>query len=756
MTKERPSCLLVCRTHEEYLDAALKHDQLVESLACEFLAIFATESAQIDYIRHKHRLGRIVEASNVKGQRQAPSSIALLDAASRAMALPEDGAACIIKQGDEAALLGAAHAVLSRKRLFVLNTQWVCSDFIEVARRASSITFVLSGRLCAQEGWNRLIDILRAHGISEPLLAAWGVLTASTPCLLSEIISRLTFHYPVSHEDRRLFEASVAGPNVGRTAEVQLDPHPDQDKTPGLAGARVPLGHYVGHGRSYCALGGKLCGLPSPVEAGSPKCIGPLECIFREGARTPANELRCDVAVVESCNVASFRHLGPTDDQLVNLAVRMLEGHSVAVISPYCTQVLWPPTPNLVATLGREGLSVGRICAILNASIVSRANAVGTFVLIGDPEAIVYAPPYRATRHAVARRTAPDSWEVSLRTSEDTVELYSLQAPNPLLSASSTALHVCSDLGSGPAPCVEFLRTAENRMLLLVTWEESPGSRDHRFVVTTEPPIKESLVVGVATTLHNVQTELTALHGRALGEVAGNLAFFAELERSLTWTLYSDTGSSAAYRGLHALGTKIERDAFNAQETLIGKLLDLTWQSGFWAFRHYSRARGIRFISTHESPAKCPRCGSRILLRSYQVGISPKSTRVLMECERCMLCTDYPDGGASVFLHGPEDILPGQAFEMTMKVSVSSRNALMCVAGLAFDALDVSLKEFSISPSRQQRWCTPLDGTEFSFAVTFSPSVPRQIFNAQGILLVNGALSWCLARVRLGQHSTTH
>jgi hypothetical protein len=674
-------------------------------------------------------------------------------AASAAISAP----LCIVQMSDPVALLGAAHAVAGNKRLAVVDERWHAPNLAESVSRARSIVFVVSASACARNGWDFFFELLRDAGLTDPALASWGILTAATPAGLAELVSRIALHVPSNDYRAQALSTMPIFPGSSSTLR-----HVEVPSTPSAVVARVltteltPLSYFLGHGRPYCALGGNLCTLPSRAAAGDDRCIGDFDCVFASSERSPTNAIRSAVVVVESCCAASFLKTGSAAATVENIGLGLLDGYAVAVISPYRTQVQLPVTPSLAWRLARAGCTAGDICAALNAAVSTRSGETGRFVVLGDPDATVYAAPHLPPREARVRALGDGRWRIEAPASAETIELYRCDDARLAAHAAASSLHVCCDEREDEPARLEFLRRNDGALGILAVWR-TPPSGAQCWIVTDRPPLRRPAVAAAAQVLDSVRAETRHADAawndfdrRPVDELDALLRL---LESTFYANLGSDTPSHGLYAALASMQDRIGGCGLRIARGMADVFERRAWADGFWAFRHYATTSGVRFHTSEPLPEPCFRCGAGVIALAYDAGVGPVRTRRLLECERCMFLSDVPCEAAPLFITGPATATQGEPFVLALEGKNDTSEPVLAVSRLAFDCLD-HRDRFDVRAAGADRWIEPFQRFSFPFSVTVSNGAPAHLYNAQGFVLLNGILLWSLGKVTVVDAST--
>jgi len=135
---------------------------------------------------------------------------------------------------------------------------------------------------------------------------------------------------------------------------------------------------------------GNLCSRRVRGDESDLDCIEGMVCYNAAWPRSPASSLLVDVALLDSCNTANFRHRPRGTD---SLAVRLLDGYASAVISPFWSNQPMVTTPFVAWEALANGAPLGDVCEKLNATNCWTNPVEAPFVLFGDPEMVAFDCP---------------------------------------------------------------------------------------------------------------------------------------------------------------------------------------------------------------------------------------------------------------------------------------------------------------------------------------------------------------------------
>lgn len=663
---------------------------------------------------------------------------------------------CVVWSSDGVtALLGAVHAIAARK-LIVIADGLGNGLRVECTAPPRSVTFVLSSERLAALGWDYLGAQISSGKFGISPHRPWGVLTASTPDRLSNLLARIALRVPPS-------QPSAVSASTGPQRETPIAPdfrflslqrHPAELMN-SLATLQPSFFHFVGHGRSYCAGSGNLCSLRSREEAGSTKCIGGYQCIFSQAPRTPASTIRTEFAMIESCCAASVQQIGPTQATGTNLATELLDGFAVAVLAPYRTNPSLPSMPLLALRLAQQGATVGEVLLVLNRHANRLLNNCTHFVLLGDPELHLFTRPFQSPAQATVVSEYQGLWKLRLPPQQRSIELFKCE--NSLLSDSARQgpIHCLDDTVSPLARYFEVVLPAgeEDRSLFLLVTDCTANGEHETFVeLTSHSPFPKALLQVASHILEASRMDGSSPHsGRtAPPRAAVSLAdLLQRTEVAVTPILTTAITSAPQYHELYALEKQVRSLCEAACLQLADALLDLGWAEGLWLFRYYANTRGIAFLETTLIESRCPRCNGSVQSRRYRVGLWPHRLRQLIECERCMFLSDTEMEACPIELEAPPRVTRGLDFVVKLRGRNHFPFSSLITSGLVVERLGSARELFEVTPRACQHWVEASAEFELSFIVRVDTRVPLHLFHAQAFVLVNGLPCWSMAKIQL-------
>lgn len=741
------SMALGCRLPGEYEAAALDLAELEEQAGAPVVPVLCTgepwavrSAAALRARLLPYRRSRSLEAPPRHSSRDR---LEALRRASLARA-PEGGSACcVIRAGDEAALMGAVHALVRRKRLLILEPGAALDSVGGELGSAGSVTFVLSPRECARVGGDTLFGFMGQWG-GRP----WGVLTASGPEELSALVARSALRVAPPAARAVLYRVESPGTLQLACLEERLLPTRPSEQVRELTRSAETLVIFHGHGRSYCAMDGNLCSRSEPAEVGDPRCIHGLDCLYAQGPRVPARALRADIVLLNGCATAAFRSCGPDARDSRNLAVQLLDGFSSAVVSPYRNYLPSALSPYLAWHLASRGEPLGRLCQALNEHSRARSGTVETYLLLGDPDSTVFTPEratLREPRELPVRGQGP--WEVELPMEPGRTRTFRLEGLEP---PPSGRLHLLLPGALAARALVEVSapQPSTGAREVLIAWDERVPAGSTSATLTALRPLEEETLSMVGAFLEALRSERHWFEPCAQAAAA-----LEERVRSLEPVLTAAQEAPLTSAELFLSLVQAEEELVAACEQLSGELVaELARRAQghvLWLSQELMKARGLRCTGSERVAETCPRCGSGLVRWSFQAGLWPAQTRQAWECERCLIVADAAQGLPRVDLEAPEEVYPGRPFEIRLRARNAGRSRALVAAAVVFDGRLGEPEGYRVAPSQRRTLLEPGGELELRFEAHLGEQLRSHSVYLHGLMLFNGRLSCALKRLNL-------
>jgi hypothetical protein len=566
-----------------------------------------------------------------------------------------------------------------------------------------------------------------------------GLVTAPTPAALTRLIARtLSDASTLSTEGA----ARVTVASFIDDALTRLLPGRDEASA-GLAVAdrrhvasgcfeSLTLGRHAaivfrGHGRSYCALDGYLCGARSPAEdhrSNLKGCIAEMSCQAPSFAQIDPRNYLTPVMVLDCCGAANAT--APNwDFGLPSLAFHALCGAAVAVIaSDGVTMGGADELVDVLAALAHgERLSDG--VALLNKQRC-HASANTPFLLLGDP--VLVGGEHRFPGLVQDAAVAETEGGRKVTIGGNACGLWRAELPalprqaSPMLSGAKT----CGVAGA------RIMSSASGSTLWFLA-----DKRGGEFTMANEPisAFPEEMTERaldlerhLAPMASAAAASLAPLRDGAEQVLAGARAF----EQSRLRVGERLPG------GVSGLVKSVERRWLTAQLTCLELLVGVFLPGGLWPYRLWTTQD---FESRHTGE-NCPYCGKPAILERYYRS-PPLGRRMQRECMGCDLISDVDTtGGRQLIasLQAPTTLVPGRGANIGVTIASSGERkrwgaAAITIDGTRHGTTTVPLVQtFSIAP-----------GETVELSAEVCPSDAKGIahrYRLKALLLVDG--EWML------------
>ncbi|MBY5856083.1 hypothetical protein HFN51_37115 [Rhizobium leguminosarum] len=673
----------------------------------------------------------------------------------RAMIAAAGRDSCVLVTDDAFSAFGASLAVLTNRALLAVNSVSSPIDTWEQVANFRSAILVLTPRTCARWGLDYICDSMQHLTRKDSRLERWGILTATDEVDIANLIARIHARTPVSEPRGQVFSTDPFPDLVTHPLRlITLPGHPAEEIAQ-LASQSTPYAHFIGHGRSYCALRGNLCSRQAPAEPGDTLCVGDTDCLFSAYGRQPARSLKVDTVVVESCSAASFLNKGPEAQSCLNLAVHLLSGYATTVIAPYRTNSPKPYSWARAWAHAQPGATVGEVCQVLNtlASPDDEYDYLRSqpYVLFGDPDTRVFLPGTDIPRVAIQ----PSSKErrFILPASEKHIETYSVAPAVSTHRMSPVKSHSSKITKAWIEPIEENVKGRATRLLVVRSTPKKQLSV-HMPLRPVAPMVALLGDVVMALTADDCSRQLAedipSSDYRPYAHLRNNLienckdreAFFVASTKYPAFSIHNS-------RILDALQRNLVDDVRHLNNHLLKLAISYsTSNRSFWLRSFYATKFGITDVEERPAVERCPDCGSIVKVRSYDVGLWPQRRRAIWECEACMFLYDTP-GVSAIIFSGPDVAFRNQDTQFSIQYRNCTDSIMVLSATVLVDRLQFDYECFSVAPVSRNRILRPGASTRLFFKLNLAAILPRHQFNVKALLAINGRLSMAFKKVRI-------
>lgn len=636
-------------------------------------------------------------------------------------------------------------------------------DWTEVVRRAfsrpfASLTVVLPGWREGVSGppmqarVSELLRVLRTGSVragGRP----WGLLTGSDPRALSLNAVKAVVGRELCRDGAGRPSAVVSSRLGGRPSPALPRWSPGRGGAPlcwmdgtslSSGGRRALLGRrwdvlvFQGHGRSYCACEGFLCGARRPDERAArdvERCVHGLDCASEAYPRLDPRRYDARTLVLDTCGAGNLAARG-WEDGLASLAFLAADGPAAAVIAgdtvtegarDEFADVLYA-----LATSPTAGEATAELCRLR-----SSANLPFPFYLLGDPD---WPLPGRlleswTTSGSVGPARRDPSGGVSWRVRFPAVDAPLLRIRLPDDGAAETSHHVSTP---GERPRLDGCARVDGDdgvELWVGAGGTAPGPREVMVVRRRSPTLHPGLVADARRLLvsHLDWREELPESAEAVVEAA---------RRVVRWGRTLEEGVDRAAVGrpgaaVEAMGTVLgEWEAVQQRclRELIGRAEEGLWPHSLWQ-PSFGEAR------LRSDP--CPRCASTpTVARPYT--LSSGVERLWWECFRCDLISDVPilDGAPGVSLDGPDVLTPGGSARAAVTLEPGSGGTPR--HGAAAVAVDRSGHGVSARPgiATFEAPAGETQRAEFTLDAPADGPAAAHTYRLRGLVLANGWWFW--------------
>lgn len=670
---------------------------------------------------------------------------------------------CITFAQDETMIIASFFATFLHKKLLVVSRDADRRDLLEKQMAcAASAVLVLSNDIRQEFSWDRFCasdtQPTPWQSLFRSLPRGWGVLTASSLSLLSDLLLRICLRSPSPASTATMLyagEAMLVAPAAGVDA-VALPQHPSQ-AVEQLASVASPLSVFVGHGRSYCALAGNLCSVSTRQPSASTRCAGAYDCVFPDFARTPARHLLSDVVFVDSCSTLNFVGPGPEADKSGNLAMHLVEGHSVAVVSAYRTNTPSSTTPTILYLLLLSGYLLGSAVRKLNYIHQRRFGAFTPYVLLGDPEMQTYSGAAATIEACASEQTDENVWVLTFAAPTKGSKLYVCNDATLVNAAAHDTLNQIGSNYPEGGILIDVLPPddGEGSCLIMLVCGIQVYEGSISVIISTRAPLDYSVLSAANEISSNIASD--DFWVRQLGEVeeAGVKDGIKELavhikekERELVPSRNQPTISADRFWKSHHFEQAIRGRLEDLNKAVMKGVLERSRVKDIWMYSEYAERAGFRRVRDWTHPQACPYCGHKVTATDYEYGLWPARTRTLTECERCMLISDLTDASL-LEIRIPVKVQKGIWNEATL-VGVNRSNASRFAhASIRVDSMGFSRKLISVDPEYLFDVVSPMEAFSFKFNIKFDHELPDHLYHAKGFVVANGSVEWALRKVEV-------
>lgn len=731
--------LLHCATPREYVAAILDLEFLCEQHSSRVVPVLGDGSDAAESSRRN------------LAYRETPShrSVAADGIASMARCYAEGNLAATVRNrhdvivldcAHETAWIGLGYAAFHGRRVLCVASLAELADAFGSSEHASA-TVVTSSSALRQHGTD---DIRRVMAAFRPDTGfQWGILVASDARALSRVVARMLLPREPGPFSGRFWVGSEYPATTPREHFEIV--RPGMHALEGLRAMQrsaVDLTMLIGHGRSYCAVGGALC-LGRATEENGLVCVKGGECAVPRGtehAGIPSRQMRTRVAFIDSCLAGNFQcHPLPGS----NVSLDLLDGHALAVVAPSEIREGGLLGPYLVWDRLSRGQSLGAATHAINSHARETVRLNEQYLLFGDPTFV----PYETSDAPSARfgwSRSDDRWVLRFEAEAGPTQHFVLEDAELAGAVRAAAVFPLMEPREVPLQVVLLPGRHPDQCELTLVWRQSPREGECELVLTTAPPIERAVVDIAAAFVANARLNeplRSSAAGIPDGYEEGEADAAVELEglvrqheAALVNYFLQARRPPMAYGGLRELGSRLESLCFRAGEEL---LADASAACSYQSLlsNKWSEVQGIVFESPEEH-ARCA-CGGGTRVLSYVVGVGG-ARRVFESCNACLAWRDLPrEAARDVWLECPEAMQPASRAELLLHVRNASSGAVLVHACL--DMLRNNGK-FSVAPSTQRAVVAPGETVSLPFAMTPRADVLRNIHTLKGLLSINGAL----------------
>lgn len=697
--------------------------------------------------------GEAEPALHVMEKDAAASATQVLQAALDTAAARDAHRLCIVAAEDAYVVAGVAHAALASKRLVVLKAGQTLADIAGLLTSAQSVTVVMAPTSVARLGCDHFCQWLGQGGRQNG--GAWGLLTASTLARLSNLVARIALRaspVAVSAVAYGMEQADIV-PQCEPSLACAPLPHHPSPLTALLREEAKDLAIFVGHGRSYCAMGGNLCSLRQAATAGDRQCAGAYDCVFPAWPRIPASQLRCDWVMLDSCSTASFELAGPEQDRGLNLAVHLLDGFASAVISPARTNTPWSLTPYLVWVLARQGIAAGELLRQLNTLVGRQLSSADPYMLLGDPDARLVLADVATPRTASVISREHGCWRLGVPARIGTAEIYTCADVELVAAAATGALSCLAVAGDGERLVVSLLPAgAGDPVRLIGIWGGPVAEREVEIVVIQRAAFRHEVIQMAGRLLRNL-----AIDGHWQLDGADPVRDKAESLRALLTSIEPAVMACLRQPPLHAPQYSALLEAEQAVlgmcervgREMIRFVAAAAQRQELWMYSHYASHPGMRAVGEVIAPDPCPVCGRVVHQRAYQVGLWPGRLRTVLECAGCMFISDTYEDSVAVRVDGPAAAYRGEWTTINLVGTNTLEHEAMMHVALVVDRMGQPLHLVEVEPEHRYVLLAAGQAFQMSFRIRLSPELPVHLYHVKGLSVIDGAVGWALKKLSL-------
>lgn len=566
----------------------------------------------------------------------------------------DDNRVCIAL---ETPLVAAAARLLAdalRKRLVLVSADAAAWEnavrAILAAAPLSSLTFVLPAwedrtRRASSVWIERLLALIRElHAVTARL--SWGVVSAADPTLLTAMVAKTILQSEIVGRYRDastgiFVDVDNAGvdaafPRMNATSgDARLERIDRSHFENGSARLAIQrpwnLMIFKGHGRTYCASEGYLCGARDLAEdpcAPLRSCVLGMQCGNPRYAQVDPRSFDAPVVVMDCCGAGGWAS-EIWEAGIPSVSFIATGGAAGAVITSDSvtmnrngdtTDVLWALT---------GGATMGEATERLN-SLRYGAAALLPYYLLGDPDIVAGRDRWPDWFVEAERQDAQADGSVVVRAPASAAPIVSVRLPYHLNTRAETVYVESRSRPSAVLGQMIFVRDG-----LADVWvgiANGSGEVPLRIGRARTPRI-ESDVLQVAIAARS----RTMNWGPALAAASKRFGEAAERVVKLNQVLERNEGIAAGNEEDYgAIPVTALALWLGAHSECVEDVLALA-HGGLWPYRLWN-VGGFR--ARHDS-APCPACGTRpTLRRSYEA--YPALHREQWECLRCDLLSDWP------------------------------------------------------------------------------------------------------------------
>jgi hypothetical protein len=645
-------------------------------------------------------------------------------------------------------------------------------DAAIATKELRSLTFVFPSwneRGKPHPGWlRRVLGAMRARQ-KDTRTIAWGVLSAADPVTLSRLVAKALLEPEIT---AAYVKATTLMFSVNKASELGLNlPPPDKDKQAPIVlfdRANILSGgidtiidrpwnlvFFHGHGRSYCACSGYLCGARKPADPADAElsaCIGGMDCanptpnLLGDGVPPfPCVDPRrydAPVMLVSCCNSGGW-YTEDWENGHTNIAFLALAGAPSAVITSNYTTIERPgETVELLYAFG-ENTTLGAAVAAINQRREIRDGEF-PYYLIGDPEC------------PAAPRTS--GWRASITQHELEAEFgatHSLEAiifsdgrfarlPFPLV-APGTMCYVEGRNGTR-IENAKLVNSDGGRALWLDPGppDTRPDPANIRLECHKLPRIPQHLLSTAEYVDDWIKgwTEELRNYSRSLTEAAARTRQVSAMIETA-----AEGPTLISPKTLNDLIRLARLEWLEGQRTCVDAATKLS-PCGLWPFKLWSH-RDYRSMSVEDV---CPYCScGPTLMRTYES--PPGPARVQWECVTCTLIEDRPITPIPAFeLEVPDELVPGRDNNLKLILQAPDGDGAQGFTIAGAILLDHSNHGAHIMPAfafEIEPGQTIVEHVRLSFAAP--PTIAHRYY-VRAILLING--TWVMATriIKVSRH----